>query len=64
MVEECVHSVHDALFLPSEKIKNALNIIFLMSGFIRGERFARVKPPLSWIIHKKIPHGIKLSFIN
>jgi hypothetical protein len=37
VVEECAHSVHDALFLPSEKFKDALNIILLMSGFIRGE---------------------------
>ena len=64
MAEECVHSVHDALFLPSEKIKTALKITFLMSGFIRGERFARVKPLFSCIIHKKILHGIKLFFIN
>jgi hypothetical protein len=35
-----------------------------MSGFICGERFARVKPLFSCIIHKKIPHGIKLSFTN
>jgi hypothetical protein len=35
-----------------------------MSRFIRGERFARVKPLFSCINHKKIPHGIKLSFIN
>jgi hypothetical protein len=64
MAEECVHSVHDTLFLPSEKIMNALNITFLMSGFIRGERFARVKPLFFCIIHKRIPHGINLSFIN
>jgi hypothetical protein len=38
VVDECVHSVHDALFLPSEKFKDALNDIFLMSGFIRGKR--------------------------
>jgi hypothetical protein len=53
MVEECVHSVHDALFLPSEKIKDALNIIFPMSWFIRGERVKRVKPIFSCIIHKR-----------
>jgi hypothetical protein len=35
-----------------------------MSGFIRGERFARVKPLFLCIIHKKILHGIKLFFIN
>jgi hypothetical protein len=53
VVEECVHSVHDALFLPSEKIKDAPNIILLMLGFIRGERFERVKPIFSCIIHKR-----------
>jgi hypothetical protein len=42
VVEECVHSVHDALFLPSEKIKDALNIILLTLGFICGEIFERV----------------------
>jgi hypothetical protein len=52
-VEECAHSVHDALFLPSEKFKDALNIILLMSRFIRGERFERVKPIFSCIIHKR-----------
>jgi hypothetical protein len=63
-VEECAHSVHDALFLPSKKFKDALNIILLMLGFIHGERFERVKPILSCIIHKKILHGINLFFIN
>jgi hypothetical protein len=43
-VEECAHSVHDVLFLLSEKFKDALNIILLMSGFIRGKRFERVRP--------------------
>jgi hypothetical protein len=52
-VEECAHSVHDVLFLPSEKFKDALNIILLMSGFIRGERFETVKPIFSCIIYKR-----------
>jgi hypothetical protein len=53
VVEECVHSVHDALFLPSEKINDALNIILIMLGFIRGKRFERVKPIFFCIIHKR-----------
>jgi hypothetical protein len=52
-VEECAHSVHDALFLPSKKFKDALNIILLMLGFIRGERSERVKPIFSYTIHKR-----------
>jgi hypothetical protein len=52
-VEECAHSVHDALFLLSEKFKDALNIILLMSGFIHGERSERVKPIFSCTIYKR-----------
>jgi hypothetical protein len=53
VVEECVHSVHNALFLPSKKLRMLSIVIFLMSGFIRGERFARIKPLFSCIIHKR-----------
>jgi hypothetical protein len=38
VVEECAHSVHDALFLPSE-IYDALNIILLKSGIAHGKIF-------------------------
>jgi hypothetical protein len=51
VVEECVHSVHDALFQPSENSRR----------FIHGERFARTKLLLSCIIHK---NDIKLFFID
>jgi hypothetical protein len=38
VVEECTHSVHGALFLPSE-IQDAHNIIHWKSGVVHGKRF-------------------------
>jgi hypothetical protein len=42
VVEECAHSVHGALFLPSE-IHDAHNIILWRSGVVHGKRFLKDK---------------------
>jgi hypothetical protein len=42
VVEECAHSVHDALFLPSE-IQDAHNIILWKLEVVHGKRFLKDK---------------------
>jgi hypothetical protein len=63
VVEECAHSVHDALFLPSEKSRIFSILYFRVSMLNRGERVKGGGGKTNIFLHNDKRFHMALTFL-